>query len=97
MHAKAIAKGEVWTHLTKLFQLVDTSLVGAKTAGLTLSRTKSLFIIIRCRDIMSASQSPIGFAGAEGNTIGSTGPYALFLCPTNKVEVGSQGWPLLLL
>ena len=82
MHAKAITTGDECTHLTTRAQFIDTSLVGSKTAGLTLSRTTSLCLTIRFCDIMNAPQSPIGFAATEDDTIGSTGPYALFQSPT---------------
>ena len=85
MHANAIAKGEVWTQLIKLAQLLDTSLVDSKTIDLTVSRTTSLFVIIPFRDFLSVPQSPIGFAASEDNSIGPAGPHALFQCPTCRL------------
>ena len=42
---------------------------------------------------MSASHAPIGFAAAENNSIGFTGPYALFECPIcNLVESDTKMW-----
>ena len=88
IHIQAISKGDIWTHIIKLAELIDIAPAGSNIkAGLNLIQTKPFLLNVRHRIKMSASNALHGFAATTGGPVGSTHPHAVckFACSDCKL------------